>query len=255
MRATTAPYLLESLSLSRKEVARIGAPVGYYLQSDLVRLPDSVRVLVLPNAFALTDLQHRAISKVLGRRGAVIYCFAPNIWGPNGADANRISDSTGMTVSVSSGQGAVAVKSEVTDESWTLESGPWELRFTIAESEALHPIARYVDSGTLAAAAMPQGGGVVVYTAVPRLPVGVLRWICANSGVHLYRDTPGMTALFGPYFAIHTQAEGTHRFSLPFKVRKVERVVPALRRPAFSDTAEWSDTLPANSTAIYRITQ
>lgn len=254
LRATTSPYLLESLSLWRQELARIGAPVGYYLQSDLARLPDTVRVLVLPNAFALDEHQRRAISRVLARGGTVVYSFAPDIWGPSGADPNRIGEMTGMSVRVLSAQRPVAVRSEVTDESWKLEAGSWDLQFAIAESESLHPIARYIESGMPAAAATPRGGGIAVYTAVPRLPVGILRWICANSGVHLYRDTPGMIARFGPYLAIHTDEYGTHRMSLPSKVRSVERIVPPSRRTVFSDTAAWSDTLPANTTAIYRIT-
>lgn len=254
LRATTSPYLLESLSRWRQELARIGAPVGYYLQSDLARLPDSVRVLVLPNAFTLDENQRRAISRVLARGGTVVYSFAPDIWGPNGADPKRVGDSTGMSVAILSAQGPIAVRSEVTEESWKLDAESWELRFAIAESDLLHPIARYIESGMPATAATPRGGGIVVYTAVPRLPVGILRWICANSGVHLYRDTPGMTARFGPYLAIHTDEQGTHRMSLPSKVKGVERIVPASRGQAFAETSGWSDTLPANTTAIYRIT-
>ena len=39
LRAATHPWLLESLSRWRSELDRLGTPVGYYLQSDLPRLP------------------------------------------------------------------------------------------------------------------------------------------------------------------------------------------------------------------------
>ncbi|NUM53254.1 MAG: hypothetical protein HUU46_06395 [Candidatus Hydrogenedentes bacterium] len=254
MRATTYPYLMESLSFWRRELDRLGTPVGYYLQSDLPRLPDSIHVLILANAYSISTEERRAIDKFLSKGGTVVWTFAPDVSGENGVDVARIRAATGFNVSARDAAGPIHVQSEVTQETWTLE-GNWNLKFEISNRDDMHVIARFKDSNAIAVAATPLKGGVSVYAAVPRLPVGVLRWIGANTFVHFCRDTPGMVGLFGPYFVVHTSDARRHTFALPDKVRAVERLVPFQSIPCATDTNTWQDDLPANTTAIYRITR
>ena len=82
LRATTRPLLFHSLSTWRSELDRIGTPVGYYLQSDLPKLPDSVKVIILPNAFDLTKRECRAIKARQEKGATVIWTYAPGIVGP-----------------------------------------------------------------------------------------------------------------------------------------------------------------------------
>lgn len=254
MQATTYPYLVESLSLWRKELDRVGTPVGYYLQSDLPRLPESIHVMVLANAYSITNDERRALDKFLGKGGTVVWTFAPDIWGDSGADVARISAVTGMNVSVRDGSGPLRIKSEVTQESWELGED-WKLRFEVTSTENVHAMARYDGTDSVAVAATPFKGGISVYTAVPRLPIGILRWIGENSAVHFYRDSPGMVGLFGPYLVVHTTDARRHTFTLPEKVRTIERVVPFESIPFATNADTWQDDLPANATAIYRITK
>ena len=253
MHANTYPYLLESLSMWRHELDRIGTPVGYYLQSDLPRLPDSIHVLILANAFIINDDERRAIDKFLAKGGTVVWTFAPDVWGGAGADLARISAITGMDIALHDGGGPLRIASDVTAEKWELGED-WKLRFKVTSTENVQAIAHYEGSSAVAVAATPLKGGISVYTAVPRLPVGILRWIGTNTFVHFYRDTPGMTGLFGPYLVAHTSDARLHTFKLPEKVRSVERVVPFDSIPVASDANMWQDDLPANTTAIYRIT-
>lgn len=252
MQATTYPYLMESLSFWRRELDRIGTPVGYYLQSDLPRLPDSIHVMILANAFSITNDERRTIDKFLAKGGTVIWNFAPDIWGDNGADFSRMSAITGLTIEPQETDGPLRIKSAVTEESWEL-GADWKLRFKVTSTENVHAIATYEGTDAVAVAATPHKGGISVYTAVPRLPVGILRWVGTNSFVHFYRDTPGMTGVFGPNLVIHTAEARRHTFRLPEKVRSVERIVPHMAIPIAVNANSWLDDLPEKTTAIYRI--
>lgn len=254
LRASTHPYLMETLSFWREELDRLGTPVGYYLQSDLPRLPDSVKVLIAANAYVIDDLERRALDRFLARGGTVVWVFAPDIVGENGVDLGRVTEVTGMSIAPLDGAQRMAFRSAVTEETWAL-ADTWEPRLAVTSRDNVHAIATYAGTDAVAVAATPFKGGISVYAAVPRLPAGVMRWICGNSGVHLYRDTPGMTATFGPYFVVHTDAAGVHAFRLPEKAARIDRIVPYASLPVAVDSAAWRDELPARTTAIYRVVE
>jgi hypothetical protein len=116
----------------------------------------------------------------------------------------------------------------------------------------VEPLATYAETGEVCAAMRRLRSGAVVYTGLPRLPRGVLRYICERSGVHLYRDTPGMTAVLGEYLVIHTSNAREHEFRWPVKCATVERVLPYRRTPLRRDVKNWTDKLPGRYTAVYR---
>jgi hypothetical protein len=252
LQATTYPVLQQSLSWWRSELDRIGTPVGYYLQSDLPRLPDSIKVMILADAFALSRAERRAVENCLGRSRTVIWNYAPDIVGPDGIDMRRISERTGIQVAAKADSVPMTIVSEITKELTAMDPQSWRPRFVVT-STGVDIVACYQETGEVSAAARPAGKGVSLYTATPRLPVGLLRAVCSRAGVHLYRNTPGMTGVVGRYLIIHTEAEGVHEFCWPWECRVVERLVPPA---AYSMTIEsgrtWSDRLPAKTTAIYR---
>lgn len=252
--SNTHPYLLQSLGNWRHEVARLGTTVGYYLQSDLPKLPESVKVVILANPYMMDEPAIRALRPVFRRGGTVIWTFAPGIAGGRELDLLRISDLTGFTTKSLSRSGPFALLSTMTDERVQFDHD-WQPRLRVEESSSMQILARYEGSEEAAAAAMPIGGGASVYTAVPRLPVGLLRWICRNSGVHFYRESPGMTGVIGPYLVVHTGDAVTERFRWPRPVATVERLVPYRTLPVATDTQVWRDELPQNSTVIYRIAE
>jgi len=266
---TTHPVLLESLHRWRAELDRTGVPIGYYLQSDLIRLPDSIRVLILANPYHITVDQERAIRKYLNLGATVIWTFAPGIADDTGLSFERIAELTGIPVEAKSGQQPVAFRSELTPENQPVGDAPWPLRFVVTSEESLDVVARYQATGEVAAAARPYGGGVSLYTAVPRLPIGLLREIFQRAHVHLYRDQPGMTAIAGPYLIAHTEmglpddtmdeivadarAERYHRFSWPTPPHQVIRLVPGTAGPLRPDEeGHWADRLAPGQTVIYR---
>lgn len=254
LRANTHPYLLQSLGNWRHEVARLGTTVGYYLQSDLAKLPSSVKVVILANPYSFDETAHRALRPVLRRGGTVIWTFAPGIVDSTKLNVSRIADLTGFEVSPLEHEGPFAIFSTVTEERVSFEHD-WQPRMRVDEAGSMQILARYEGAEEAAAVARPLGGGVSVYTAVPRLPVGLLRWVCRNSGVHFYREAPGMCGVVGPYLIVHTGDATTDRFRWPEPVHLVERLIPYSPYPIATDTQVWRDDLPRNSTVIYRVTR
>ncbi len=254
LRADTRPYLLQSMGNWRHEVSRIGTTVGFYLQSDLPEIPDSAKVVILANPYCFDDSAQRAVRSILRRGATVIWTFAPGLVGPKGLDVSRIEDLTGFEVTPTQQEGSFAIASTVTEEQAPFNHD-WSPRFRIGEGGGMQILARYEGTGEAAAAARPMGGGVSVYTSVPRLPVGLLRWICRNSGVNFYRESPGMVGVIGPYLVVHTDRALTERFRWPEPVHLVERLIPYRGAPVATDTQVWRDDLPKNSTIIYRVTE
>jgi hypothetical protein len=255
LRANTHPYLLQSLGNWRHEIARLGTTVGYYLQSDLAKIPKSVKVVVLANPYCVDEAAQRALRSILRRGGTVIWTFAPGIVDSGKLDMSRTADLTGFEVSPLEREVAFAIASTVTEERVQFDH-EWQPRLRVEEAGSMQILARY-EGGVeeAAAAARPLGGGVSVYTAVPRLPVGLLRWVCRNSGVHFYREAPGMCGVVGPYLIVHTGEATTDRFRWPEPAKLVERLIPYSSLPIATETQVWRDELPKNSTVIYRVTR
>ena len=252
MRATTAPFLLQSMAGWRAEVGRIGAPVGYYLQSDLGRLPETVKVLILADPFVMRPDERAAVNRLLKRGGTVIWNYAPDIIGEKGIDVSRITACTGIQVEAKNDVMPMPIASAITEETATFDPKGWQPYFVVT-SPKVDVVARYTASGEVCAAACKVGNGVNVYTATPRLPVGVLREICHRAGVHLYRDTPGMVGTVGSFLFVHTEKEGPITLSWPSRCRNVERLVPPSSLPMdLEEGRTWHDRVPAGMTAIYQ---
>lgn len=250
LRASTHPLLIHSLSWQRSELDRIGTPVGYYLQSDLARLPDSVRVLIMANAYHIGKAQRRLVEKFLNKGGTVLWMYAPNIVGPAGPDAARISDITGIALRAAFDEVRMCIRTEQGNEQLLLGPESWQPRFVVASTD-IEVLCRYADTNEVSAAAKPIGRGLSIYSATPRLPVSVLRSICERAGIHLYRNTPGMTGVIGDYLVVHTETAATHHFRWPSTCRTIQRLVPYSSTPIARETNAWSDVLPELTTAIY----
>jgi hypothetical protein len=252
VQAKTAPLLHQSLSLWRSEWDRVGAPVGYYLQSDLAAIPASVRLLVLANPYRLSDADRKALAGHYARGTTVLWTYAADIVGEDGPEASRVAAAAEMAVEARLDNTAMAFRSAVTEEEFAVDKQAWHPRFVVTDPD-VEVLARYRDSDEVAVAAKPHGNGVTVYTATPRLPVGLLRWICKQSGVHLYRSTPGMTGVAGRYLFVHGEKDESFTLAWPEPIGRVQRVTPSPAAFRLEQNGRWEDALPRGETAIYRI--
>jgi hypothetical protein len=251
MRDDITPVLQQSLSLWRSEIDRLGAPVGYYLQSDLPRVPHCVKFYILANPFMIAKEEMKALQSALDRGATILWNYAPNFVNPDGLNPSGMEEASGITVEAKFDDVPIKIASSLTDEVMDIDPAPWRPRFVVS-SKDVDPIAKYVATGEVSAAARKSGKGVNIYTATPRLPVELTRELCRRAGVHLYTDTPGMTAVIGDYLFFHTDKEAMFRFAWTEDCRAVHRVIPPRSFPmSLEDENKWSDRLPANFTAIY----
>ncbi|GMW03875.1 MAG: hypothetical protein AMXMBFR84_50090 [Candidatus Hydrogenedentota bacterium] len=250
---TTWPVLLQSLAVWLSEFDRMGTPVGYYLQSDIARLPDSVRMIVLANPYVLSEDAQRQIDRLLDLGCTVVLTYAPNAAGGAGSSVlANIAEATGFTVESKTDSMPLRIKSVETDETVALGTDNWANRIVIT-SDSGHILARYMETDEVSAVARPQGKGVLVYSATPRLPVGLLRWMAQRSGVHVYSNAPGMVGLVGPYLIVHTSQETDLTIQWPDPFDSVDRIVPLSPLPMATKNTTWVDTLPGKSTAVYLV--
>jgi len=181
MCANTHPELLQSLAGWRHELGRIGEPVGYYLQSDLTRLPMSVETVILPNAYIVTAEEQTALDALLARGGTVVWTYAPGLF-TNFPDASamldgasvleRVAKCTGFAVS-DAGPGTMSLRLEADGAIHETDPTPWRARLVLSEGNGA-VLARYADGAGIAVARRPQGNGTVIYTTVPRIPNDLL---------------------------------------------------------------------------------
>ena len=259
MADSTHPWLLESLANWRHEVSRMGTPVGYYLQSDLPRLPDSVKLVLLANAYQLSDVEKKALDTITARGGTVVYTYAAALLDRQGrVDLGHAGRELGFPLEARWNNEALMLEFENNLKQIQINSKDWTPRLIIAEDgDNLRVIGRFAGSGDRAVAAHPASSGQVIYSAVPRLSAEALREFAREANVHLYRDPAGMTAVAGNYLITHTaDSDGGVRlhFRWPAPLSNLTRVAPPARFPLAAEAQQWDDTLPPRVTAIYRVT-
>jgi hypothetical protein len=181
MADTTHPELLASLALWRHELGRLPRLVGYYLQSDLPRLPAAVRLAILPNAYRITEAEGIAAETFVARGGTLVWTFAAGI-AASETTAETPLDAARAAAAVSRCTGFPVEALAAGPASFTLEGGTtvygdpdavWRGRFSVADG-AHEVLARYSDNGAVCTVQRAEGRGRVLYTAVPRLPVDLL---------------------------------------------------------------------------------
>ncbi|HNR31051.1 MAG TPA: beta-galactosidase [Candidatus Hydrogenedentes bacterium] len=250
---TTHPLLLHSLAYQRHELARLGAPVGYYLAADLSRLPPSVRLLILPNAYEVSKQTHRVVDAVLARGGVVLWVYAPDLVGPEGPDVSRISALTGFDVEARLEPAALCLQHTNSDKQIQFDANLAIQRLIIAGSPE-DGVAMYCDSQEVALATRRAGAGRVAYCAAPRVPLPLLEHLAREAGVHLYRQPAGHVAVVGPYLFAH-EAHGEAEsitFSWAADLKTVVRLVPPARLPvAVFGGRQWSDRPVWGGTSVY----
>jgi hypothetical protein len=258
MAENTHPWLLESLAHWRHELARIGAPVGYYLQSDLPRLPGSVKLVVLANAYQVAKEEQAALDRITARGGTVVYTYAAHLLDAEGhIDLGRASRALGFPLEARWDEAPlILVFDKELKQTQTTTKG-WMPRLIISESSGSDlVIGRYAATEEGAVAVRTQGMGRVVYTALPRLSAEVLREFAREANVHLYRDPPGMVAVVGNYLLTHTaDTDGgvDLHFRWPAPMNGLTRLAPPVRFPLSFDAQQWRDVLPPRVTGVYRI--
>jgi hypothetical protein len=213
----------------RRELYRIGAPLGFYLLSDVcagrVEWP---KVYIFLNAFALDEAKRQALLRHVRRPGkTAVWFYAPGFIKGSKASAELVSEVTGIQVREESG--TVPARAVVTKEALgTLpgahvgeEFGPaYSLSplFHVSDAEA-RPLAVYVGTGRVAAAfkemACSRGAWKSVFIGPPSAALSLLREIARSGGAHVYLQSDDIVMAGNGIVAVHAASEGGKVLSLP----------------------------------------
>lgn len=254
MRDTTHPELLAALGEWRDAVAMLGAPVGYYLQSDLPKLPDTIKLAILANPYIVSNGEAKALAALARRGVTVVYTRAPGIVGPNDLDVAGIQALAGIAVEARFDRGPSEIRLAGSDEALPLGAVDWQPRFVPALPEGADLLAAYADTGEPAALRIPSGEGRIVYTAVPRLPAELLRLLAEDAGVALYAPAGAAVHRIGPYLIVHSPAAERAILAWPTPFARVDRIAPGQAATVSLPGAKWEDIIPPKATHIYKIT-
>ncbi len=219
---------------------RLGTTVGCYLQSDLDKIPGSVRCLILPTSFSLTDAQMETLRKQWLTNGRMaVFC-----WLPPGAAAAHSGD----TVSTIPGLPVVVHGTPVNPASSIVAAGPWQDRagqsfardfdrergkpfgplapYATTAGEPGQILAKYTATGEGSCAWNPQPGFTTVFLGAP--VTSSLQWqeLLTKAGCHFYLDAvsddwtnPDYVQGNGPFLMVQSGRTGPRMIRWPHSSR------------------------------------
>ncbi len=188
------------LSLFRKQLYRIGAPVGLYLLSDVCTgAVDHAKLYLVLNAFAPSEAQRRALRDLPRQGKAVVWFYAPGYIRENTASADNITDLIGIRVAqrdqISPGRATTLPLRELAGKELfpiapaTREtfgsSEPLSPAFVVTDPAA-HPVAIYDATDEVAMAIKRVDNGFSVFAGTLGIGRELLEAIARLAQVHIY---------------------------------------------------------------------
>jgi len=202
-------------------LARIGAPVGHYLVTDLPKLKDR-KVFFVMTSFAPTA-QDRAAIEALKRDGHVlVFLYAPGLYRDGRVDEAGLEALTGIRLLMNRDGGVPQVK----------VAGGHRLTEGLAnqsygEERRTAPLCYADDPAATVLGTLPDGkpGLVVkaakdwtaVFSAAPMLPARLMRNCARFGGVHTYIDTEDVVWASREMLAVCVKDAGRRTVRLPAK--------------------------------------
>lgn len=184
----------------REALGRCGATAGFYTLQDYLagRVPPT-RLVVFPNALALTDAEIAAIRERLERDDATaVWHYAPAVVGDGAPDPDRIAAVVGMPVRQADGSMGSVGADLLDGLSWGADH-PVSPRFVIQDdAPGARIIGRFPDGAAAAAIS-----GRHVFLADLSASADVYRRIAQEAGAHIWVDTDHPFQCDGRFLAVH----------------------------------------------------
>lgn len=200
-------------------LARIGAPVGHYLASDLPRLTRTKLFLIM-TSFAPSAEQRRAVDALKRDGHVLVFCYAPGLYRDGQLDEAAMTDFTGIKLRLSREPQALKVTLSVGHALTAGLEG-----HTYGVDQPTEPVCYADDPAAEVLGTLPGGqpGLVVrkyadwtaVHTAAPMLTTDLLRRFAQAAGVHLYLDTPDVVWASQDLVAVCVKDAGRRTIHLP----------------------------------------
>jgi hypothetical protein len=210
-------------------LARIGAPVGHYLVSDVPRIADR-KVFLFMTSFAPTEADRKAIEALKRDGHVLVFMYAPGLYRNGKVDEAGMNDLTGIRLRASMGPGAFKVTlrggNPLTEGLEGVTYGVDHRSFPVVYAD--DPAATVL--GTLAdghpgLVVKKYPNWTAIHSAAPMLPTSLLRKITEAAGVHMYIDTPDVVWASRQLLAVCVNNGGKRTIRLPraAKVRDLYR--------------------------------
>ena len=179
------PLVLEQIL----ELARLGAPVGYYTLDDLDRLPPKKMMLFL-NSIAPTEAHRLAIEQLKSDGRMLLWVYAPGLYRDGQLDEAAMHELTGMPLRLH--HETALLKVECRHHALpTVIYGAEEpvAPFAVADDARAEVWGTLADSGLPGLAVRSFAQWTSVFSSAPALPARLLRFLAQQAGVHLYLES------------------------------------------------------------------
>ncbi|MHB1463181.1 MAG: hypothetical protein ACYC1M_17980 [Armatimonadota bacterium] len=196
----------------------LGAPYGIYLMSDAAKLPESVKLVVVVNAYRLTRRQTDTLGR-LGRPGrSIMWLYAPGLYeASEGAvgkrNPARMSVSTGIRLEMDDTARPLLAISTISKDKTPFGVGTGQPVIWSSDGDA-KVLANYADTGRAAVVMKDRGGWCSVWSGVPNPAVPLLREIARKAGVHIYNETGDTFYAGNGTITIHSNHPGQKSIKL-----------------------------------------
>jgi len=242
---------------SRMALSRVDTTVGFYLQSDLDKIPEDVTCLILLTPYRLTNDQKKVTQERFMKDGrTIIFCYLPDIF---------------LDGEAPSGNGAFCgidlklVEQKIDPESQVVENDVLSdlegMNFGQDRDYRYYPNlnakhgkvspymcvddpdaeiwAKYVENDLASCASKKMDGWNSIYLGTPIMEPSIWRRVFERSGCHLYLDPfssnfdkPDVVEASDDFLMIQSSEGGKKTVRLPRKVEKVYRLDDAMKLTA-----------------------
>ncbi|WP_391572540.1 DUF4082 domain-containing protein [Cohnella sp.] len=261
------------LARQQRELAKSGVKYGYYLMSDIDKIPSSVKTYIFLNAYRVTNAQKASIDSLKKDDNVLVFIRAPGYFNDTGSDVTNISNLIGMTMSKATHTSPATQIFDSSDPA-TLGSGVsvyggWKIggdtgevepvysytpSFYVTDSQA-EAIGHYdTDPGKISFARKDFGNWTSIFSASGSLPAGLIRSIAVNvGGAHsYYNEGNDNVRTDGKIIMMHASVgnSGIKTIYLPRPSRVVDLIA---NRTVATGATSFSFYLGETRTALYNI--
>lgn len=230
-------YIWHLINYQTWELARSGLTYGYYTMAELPRLPDSVRLILLPQTYLYSGeaLEQLKAMKRDGR--TIVFMRAPGYVSDEGNGTANMERMTGMRFRRMGRAPAMTLVTEpeknggITRVGYS--GGELATAFAVEDPEA-ETLGVYEGTGDVSFARKEMDGWTSVFIGTPCLPAALLRCLGRRCGCHAYLDSErDNLRTDGTLFMFHAarESEGTRTIRLPGARRVLDMEKDAVLEP------------------------
>lgn len=283
------PYLVDRMKV--QELCRLGTPVDYCLLDDLLsgRIDAArYRMIILLNAFALSDAKRKAIDERLRRNDVtLVWMFAPGLFNSDrtpelsldhvdellgyGLQTERTDDRRdrpySFTMRLTEAGTARFPRFDRDRQFGEFERPEWKAdpdsgktvrvipeprkhqqRFWAADIDDARVMARFIEGGKPSLVRHDTGESIEYWVGSLMVPADLLRGMAREAGCHLYCDADEIIYANRSFLAIHTATSGPRTFRL----RRASDVLDALTGETVAkNVTEFSLPIEAFATRLF----